>query len=156
MASGDQIEHAVVYAPCTDELFTASRGNGAMLNNRRVRVSRARQLGDSLIGTGAPIRNPEMASRYLPMFERVIDQTAGIRRAGSAALDLAYVASGRLDGFWELNLKPWDIAAGMLLVTEAGGLVTELDGNKDVLETGNILAGNPRIHAALEELFRAG
>ncbi len=148
-----QIEHAVIYNPAADELYTASRGAGAALNNRRLRVSRARHLGEALIGTGCPIRNPEAAARYLPMFEVVIGHTAGIRRAGSAALDLAYVAAGRLDGFWELNLKPWDIAAGLLMVIEAGGIVTELDGG-EVLETGNILAGNARIHAALGDLFR--
>lgn len=145
-------EHAVVYNPAAEELFVASRGAGAQLDGRRIRVSREHRLGNALIGTGCPIRKPELAARYLPMFEAVVNESAGIRRAGSAALDLAYVACGRLDGFWELNLKPWDIAAGCLLVSEAGGMVSELYGG-DVMATGNVLAGNPKIHAALDRLF---
>ena len=155
VVQGNEVQHAIIYAPCSDELFTASRGHGTMMNNRRLRVSRTRQLGDSIIGTGFPIRKPEATEHYLPMFTKVVNDTAGVRRAGSAALDLAYVAAGRLDGFWELGLKPWDIAAGMLMVEEAGGIVSELNGRPNVLDTGDILAGNPRIHGQLEQLFRS-
>jgi myo-inositol-1(or 4)-monophosphatase len=147
-------EHAVVYAPCTNDLYTASAGGGAQLNSRRLRVSRTAALDESLIGTGAPFRDAERIEQYLPQLGRVLQETAGIRRAGSAALDLAYVASGRLDGFWELGLKPWDIAAGILLVQEAGGVVSEIYGRSDVLKTGHLLAGNPRIHEALLPLIR--
>ena len=148
-----QIEHGVIYCPPTQELYVASRGGGAVRNNRRIRCSKRRTMEEALIGTGAPIRNPERNQRYLPIFESVISETAGIRRAGSAALDLAYVADGRLDGFWELNLKPWDIAAGILLVQEAGGIVTEIDGG-DPLKTGSVVAGNPKIHPLLEAMTK--
>lgn len=148
-------EHAVIYAPATNDLYISTAGRGAQLNNRRLRVSRATTLDEALIGTGAPFRDEDRIAHYLPQLGRVLEQTAGIRRAGSAALDLAYVASGRLDGFWELGLKPWDIAAGMLLVQEAGGVVSEIYGRDDVLDTGHILAGNPRIHDALQGLVRS-
>lgn len=147
-----EVEHGVIYAPCTQDLYTASKGKGAQLNNRRMRVSRRTKLSEALIGTGAPIRNPERNQQYLPMFEQVIENTAGIRRAGAAALDLAYVAAGRLDGFWELSLQPWDIAAGMLMVREAGGIVTELDGGNP-LETGSIVAAAPKLHPELIHLL---
>ena len=149
-----EVKHGVIYAPCTQDLYIASRGVGALQNNRRIRVSRRHQLSESLIGTGAPIRHEQRIATYIPQFERVIGATAGIRRAGSAALDLAYVAAGRLDGFWELNLKPWDIAAGILLVEEAGGIVTEMNGG-DVLETGNVLAATPKLHPHLAELINS-
>lgn len=148
-------EHGVIYAPATNDLFVATAGRGAQLNNRRLRVSRAATLDESLIGTGAPFRDEDRIATYLPQLGRVLEQTAGIRRAGSAALDLAYVACGRLDGFWELGLKPWDIAAGILMVREAGGVVSEIYGREDVLDTGHVLAGNPRIHDALQGLLRS-
>lgn len=148
------VEHGVIYAPVAGDLFTATRGSGAQLNSRRIRCSRTQNLEEALIGTGMPIRNPENRERYLPMLESVIDNTAGIRRAGSAALDLAYVAAGRFDGFWELALKPWDIAAGVLMVQEAGGVVTELYGRDDVLKTGNVLAANVKLHGPLQSLLR--
>ena len=120
----------------------ASRGSGTTLNNKRIRVSKVKELEDSLIGTGVPIRNPEMLDSYLPMMRRVAEHTAGLRRAGSAALDLAYVAAGRFDAMVCRNIKPWDMAAGILLVKEAGGFVADPDGDKNPMDTGNILATN--------------
>lgn len=147
-----RLEHGVVYAPCTQDLYVASRNEGATLNSKRIRVSKVKEPEDALIGTGFPIRNPETLDTYLPMMRRVAENTAGLRRAGAAALDLAYVAAGRLDGFFELNLKPWDIAAGIVLVQEAGGGVAALaDG--DVLEHGNILAATPKLLTPLREML---
>jgi myo-inositol-1(or 4)-monophosphatase len=146
-----KLEHGVIYAPCTQDLYCASRGGGATLNNRRIRVSGATDLSAALIGTGVPIRAANLDA-YLPMLRKVVENTAGVRRAGSAALDLAYVAAGRLDAFWEINLKPWDIAAGLVLVQEAGGITSEISGtNKDVLETGNVLAATPKLHPFLSD-----
>ncbi len=145
-----RLEHGVIYAPCTQDLYCASRGSGATLNNRRIRVSGATDLSAALIGTGVPIRAANLDA-YLPMLRKVVENTAGVRRAGSAALDLAYVAAGRLDAFWEINLKPWDVAAGLVLVQEAGGIVSEIYGAKDALETGNVLAATPKLHPFLAE-----
>lgn len=144
-----QIEIGVVYDPIRQEYFSAARGKGAQLNNRRIRVSNRSKLIDSLIGTGFPFRNRENFDQYLPVFADVFTHSAGVRRAGSAALDLAYVAAGRLDGFWEGSLNIWDIAAGSLLITEAGGMVGDFHGEKNHLTNGNIIAGNPRIYQAL-------
>jgi myo-inositol-1(or 4)-monophosphatase len=150
-----KIEHAVVYNPWSQELFTASRGQGAQVDGRRIRVSKARALDGSLIGTGFPFRQNQNLDSYLPMLRHVMENTAGIRRAGSAALDLAYVAAGRLDGFWELGLQPWDMAAGMLLISEAGGRITDLaDNDADPLKTGNVLAGNQKVFEALATALR--
>lgn len=148
-----RLEHGIVYAPCTQDLYIASRGAGATLNSRRIRVSACRDLDEALIGTGVPLRAAHLDA-YLPMLTTVVANTAGIRRAGSAALDLAYVAAGRLEAFWELNLKPWDIAAGIVLVQEAGGMVTEIYGAPDPLATGNILAANPKLHPACVEMLK--
>ncbi len=145
----------VIYAPCTQDLYVAQRGGGAMLNSRKIRVSKTTTLDDSLIGTGVPIRAGVNLDSYLPQLRAVVEKTAGVRRAGSAALDLAYVACGRLDAFWELNLKPWDMAAGVLLVEEAGGVVSELYGGEDPLKTGNVLAANTKMHEQLSPLLRA-
>ena len=145
-----RLEHGVVYAPATQDLYVASRGSGTTLNNKRVRVSKVKDIEDSLIGTGVPIRNAEMLDTYLPMMRRVAENTAGLRRAGAAALDLAYVAAGRLDGFFELNLKPWDIAAGIVLVQEAGGVVAGLAAG-DVLTHGHVLASNNKLIGALKD-----
>jgi myo-inositol-1(or 4)-monophosphatase len=147
-----KLEHGVIYAPCTQDLYVASRGAGAQINNRRIRVSGARELESALIGTGVPIRVANLDA-YLPMLRAVVEHTAGVRRAGSAALDLAYVAAGRLDGFWELNLKPWDIAAGLVLVQEAGGIVSEIYGGDDILKTGNVLAATPKLHPLLAQML---
>ena len=148
-----RLEHGVIYAPCTQDLYVASRGSGATLNNRKIRVSGAKDMDQALIGTGVPIRAVNLDA-YIPMLRNVVANTAGVRRAGSAALDLAYVAAGRLDAFWELNLKPWDIAAGMVLVQEAGGLTSEIYGRPDALETGNILVGTPKLHPIFVDLLR--
>lgn len=147
------LSHAVVYDPTNNELFTASRGGGAFLNDRRIRVSKRTRLEDCLIGTGIPFRDLTHLEAYIAMFKDIIPRTAGIRRPGSAALDLAYVANGRYDGFWEIGLAPWDMAAGCLLITEAGGLVGDLEGNETQLESGQIIAGNPKIFGQLLQVI---
>jgi myo-inositol-1(or 4)-monophosphatase len=143
------LSHGVIYDPSKDELFTASRGAGAYLNAKRIRVTRQQKMSESLIGTGFPYRDLAGLDKYLAMMRLVVTQSAGIRRAGSAALDLAYVAAGRLDGFWEMGLAPWDIAAGVLMVQEAGGLVSGFGGEADYMESGDIVGGNPRIFGEL-------
>lgn len=143
------ISQAVVYDPSRNDLFTASKGRGAYLNDRRLRVSKQKQLGDALIGTGFPFRDFTHIDAYLGMFRDLIQKTAGLRRPGSAALDLAYTAAGRFDGFFEIGLNSWDIAAGCLLVQEAGGLVGDFEGNEDYLKSGNIVAGNPKVFGQL-------
>jgi myo-inositol-1(or 4)-monophosphatase len=150
----DQVEAGVVYDPCRQELFTATRGGGAQLDGRRIRVSAWQGLDGALIGTGFPYRsNTEWLPKYMPMLQAVMENTAGVRRPGSAALDLSYVAAGRLDGFWEFGLSTWDIAAGTLMIREAGGMVASLTPGKDVLETGNVIAGSPRVCEALHRLL---
>ncbi|MCU0834979.1 MAG: inositol monophosphatase [Chromatiaceae bacterium] len=144
-----RLEQAVVYDPLREEMFTASRGRGAQLNDRRLRVSTRPGLEGALIGTGFPFRDHRHVDAYLGMFRALLEDTAGLRRPGSAALDIAYVAAGRLDGFWELGLAPWDLAAGALLVTEAGGTVSDLAGGERYLETGNLVAGNLKVHRAI-------
>lgn len=141
----DRLEQAVIYDPLRQELFTASRGEGARLNDRRIRVSRCNTLKDALLGTGFPFRILSELDIYMSTLKALIQQTSGIRRAGSAALDLAYVASGRLDGFWEFGLKEWDMAAGVLLITESGGLVATPDGGENFLTSGNIVTGNHKV-----------
>ncbi len=143
------LTQAVVYDPSGNELFTASRGRGAYLNDHRLRVSKRDQLSDCLIGTGFPFREFSHMNAYLAILKDIMPKVAGIRRPGSAALDLAYVAAGRYDGFWELKLSPWDIAAGCLLITEAGGLVGDLEGNDTYMQSGHIVAGNPKIFGQL-------
>jgi myo-inositol-1(or 4)-monophosphatase len=143
------LAQGVTYDPTKNELFTATRGRGAYLNERRMRVSRRTQLNEALIGTGFPFRDFEGLDEYLAMFRELTARTAGIRRAGAAALDIAYVAAGRLDGFWEMGLSPWDMAAGALLVQEAGGLVGDFRGEGGYLASGRIVCGNPKIFAQL-------
>ncbi|ULQ45607.1 inositol monophosphatase [Flagellatimonas centrodinii] len=150
-----RLEHGVIYAPSTNDLYVATRGSGAMLNNRRLRCSNTRELDDALIGTGVPLDDRFMPD-YLPMLGNVATSTAGIRRAGSAALDLAYVAAGRLDGFFEFNLKPWDIAAGIVLVQEATGVVRSLRPDSEVLVDGHILAANNRLIEPLAQRLLSG
>jgi len=140
-----RIEHGVIYDPVRQELFTASRGGGAELNNRRIRVSRRRSLEGALLGTGFPFRGNEPDRAYMGMLTDFMKLTAGIRRPGSAALDLAYLAAGRLDGFWEFGLSRWDIAAGALLVREAGGIVGDLRGGDDYMASGDIIGANPKV-----------
>lgn len=148
-----RMEHAVVYDPLRQELFTASRGEGAQLDGKRIRVTPHIGLDRALIGTGFPYRsNLQWIDSYMDMLKAVIQATAGIRRPGSAALDLAYVAAGRLDAFWELGLSPWDTAAGTLLITEAGGMIGRLNGGEYKLD-GDIVAGTPKVYAPLLELL---
>src|SRR5512137_1956756 len=144
-----QITQAVIYDPVRNDLFTASRGRGAYLNDRRIRVSRRQHLRDCLIGTGFPFRDGSYLDTYLQMMRSMIQHTAGIRRPGAAALDLAYVAAGFYDGFWEVGLNPWDVAAGGLLVLEAGGLIGDLTGEGDYLYSGQVIAANPKIYAQM-------
>lgn len=151
----DKLQLGVIYAPCTNDLYVATRGNGAVLNSRKIRVSKTASLDESLVGTGVPIRAGLNLDAYLPQLRAIVEKTAGVRRAGAAALDLAYVACGRLDAFWELNLNPWDMAAGILLVQEAGGVVTELYGGEDPMKSGHILAASPKLHEQLVPLLRA-
>ena len=148
-----RLEQAVVYDPLKQELFTASRGSGALLNDRRIRVTKRTGLPGALLGTGFPFKQQQHLDVYLNTFKALFADTAGIRRAGAAALDLAYVAAGRLDGFWEIGLSPWDTAAGALLVREAGGLIADFSGGSDFLEKGNVIAGNPKVfHAILKTI----
>jgi myo-inositol-1(or 4)-monophosphatase len=148
-----RLEHGVVYDPISQEIFSASRGAGAHLDNRRIRVSKQRGLEGALIGTGFPYRsNTKYLDTYLAMLRAVMEATAGVRRPGSAALDLAYVAAGRTDGFWEIGLSPWDTAAGTLLIQEAGGRIGTLTGG-EYTQGGNVLAGSPKVYAALLELL---
>ncbi|MCW8906540.1 MAG: inositol monophosphatase [Sedimenticola sp.] len=148
------LEQGLVYDPLRDEMFTASRGAGALLNDRRIRVSNRKSLDGALLGTGFPYKDQSNLDAYLNMFRALIKDTAGIRRPGSAALDLAYVAAGRLDGFWELGLAEWDFAAGALLVKEAGGTVSDIAGGRRFLDTGNIIAGGLRLHTAMSAAIR--
>jgi myo-inositol-1(or 4)-monophosphatase len=141
-----KLDQAVVFDPLRNELFTASRGAGAQLNDRRIRVSRLTRMNEALLGTGFPYKEFNDLETWIDGFRALLPLTSGVRRAGSAALDLAHVACGRLDGFWEIGLKPWDIAAGALLIEEAGGLVSDFSGGRNFLESGNIIAGAPKIH----------
>ncbi len=142
----------VIYDPLHKEMFTAQKGKGAFLNGKRVRVTRVKRLADSLMATGIPFRARDRFDEYLKSFEKISLGSVGLRRGGSAALDLAYVACGRFDGFWEINLSPWDIAAGALIIEEAGGRVTDLWGNPDYLKSGDILASNGLIHHELRKI----
>ena len=144
-----QLEHGLVYDPLREEMFTASRGGGARLNDRRLRVSQQLGLEGALLGTGFPFRDQRFLPEYLKMLEALIKDTSGVRRPGSAALDFAYVAAGRTDGFWELGLSQWDFAAGALLVREAGGVVSDIAGGDRFLETGNVVAGGFKVHKAI-------
>src|SRR5258706_6793349 len=149
-----EIVAGVVYDPIKDEMFWGERGAGAYLNDRRLRVSGRRDLGQAVIATGVPNLGRPDHPAYLDMFAAVMAQTAGIRRFGAAALDLAYVAAGRYDGYFEVGLSPWDIAAGILLVREAGGYVSEIAGGHHMLQSGSILAGNDHLHLPLGSLLR--
>jgi len=150
----DELAHGVVYDPNRNELFTASKGSGAYLNDRRIRVSKCLRLGDALVGTGFPFREGARIDLYSSQLKNIMQKTAGVRRAGAAALDLAYVACGRLDAFWELGLSPWDMAAGALLIQEAGGLVADLGGEGDYLKSGEVACATPKIFPTLLEALR--
>jgi len=147
------LTQAVIYDPTKNDLFTATRGRGAFLNDRRIRVSKRAELADSLIGTGFPYSKFDHLDAYMGILRDMMQKTAGLRRPGSAALDLAYTAAGRYDGFFETGLKPWDIAAGCLLITEAGGLVSDLQGNDSYLKSGHLCAGNPKVYAQMLQVI---
>jgi myo-inositol-1(or 4)-monophosphatase len=148
------LAHAVIYDPARNELFTASKGRGAFLNDRRIRVSALTRFGDALVGTGFPFKEVTRLELYTRQLQTMMRTCAGVRRAGAAALDLAYVACGRLDAFWELGLAPWDMAAGALLILEAGGLVGDLKGDNGYLESGDIAAATPKLFSPLLESLR--
>lgn len=148
-----EIIAGLVFNPITDEMFVAEKGKGAFLNDRRIRVSARTNLLDSVIATGIPHYGRGEHGAYLKTLGRVMGTVAGIRRAGTASLDLAYVAAGRCDGYWETGLKPWDLAAGLILVTEAGGFVTEVDGGKAPLASGSVLATNAKLHKSLQDVL---
>jgi len=139
----------VVYDPSKEELFSAVRGRGAQFNNKKMRVSETKGLKHSLLATGFPFRNEQQLTEYLEIFAKLFPHCSDMRRAGSAALDLAYVAAGRLDGFWEFGLSPWDTAAGVLLVEESGGMVSDMQGNPNHEKHGSILAANPKAFRAM-------
>jgi myo-inositol-1(or 4)-monophosphatase len=143
------VTQGVIFDPVRNDLFTATRGRGAFLNDRRIRVSRRQHLRDCLIGTGFPFRDGSFLDTYLQMMRTMITHTAGLRRPGAAALDLAYVAAGSYDGFFEVGLNAWDVAAGSLLVLEAGGLIGDLQGEGDYLHGGQVIAANPKIFSQM-------
>ena len=149
------LSHAVVYDPSRNELFTASKGAGAFLDDRRIRVTRCAHLRDALVGTGFPPKERPRLDAFLGQMRRVMSEASGMRRAGAAALDLAYVASGRLDAFWEMGLSPWDVAAGALLVREAGGLVGDFTGGENWFSSGDIVASTPKLFPPLLEALKA-
>jgi myo-inositol-1(or 4)-monophosphatase len=148
------LTQAVIYDPTKNDLFTATRGRGAYLNDKRIRVSKRKEMADSLIATGFPYSNMEHMDAYLGMFKDVMQKSAGLRRPGAASLDLAWTAAGRYDGFFETGLKPWDLAAGALLITEAGGMVSDMQGTENYVKSGHICAGNPFIHPQLLEIIK--
>ena len=147
------LTQAVIYDPVHNDLFTATKGRGAFLNDKRIRVTNRSKLQDSLISTGFPFKDFSYLDTYVEIFKDMAKKTAGLRRPGSAALDLAYVAAGYSDGFFEINLSPWDIAAGALLVQEAGGIVGDFEGNESWLRTGNIVAGNPKVFGQMLQVI---
>jgi myo-inositol-1(or 4)-monophosphatase len=143
------VQHGVIFDPVRNDLFTASKGAGAFLNDRRIRVSKTINMKDALLGTGFPYKEFVHFDKYLAVFKEMTQKSAGVRRPGAAALDLAYVACGRFDGFWEMGLNPWDVAAGGLLVLEAGGLVADFRGEGDWLNAGSIVCGTPKVFAPM-------
>ncbi len=155
LAHNGQVVQAVVFDPERNELFTASKGRGAFLNERRIRVSKRTKLEEALIGTGFPYRIFDHVDTYIAIFKELTQKTAGMRRPGAASLDLSWVACGRLDGFWEFGLSPWDMAAGALIITEAGGLVSDLAGEAGYLDSGNLVAGSPKIFAPLLQVIQS-
>jgi myo-inositol-1(or 4)-monophosphatase len=153
LAHRGQVQQAVVYDPNRNDLFFASKGRGAFLNDRRLRVSKRLRLADSLVGTGFPFRKGDNFKRYVKMFEEVMQSCAGLRRPGAAALDLCYVAAGYYDGFFETGLNPWDVAAGSLMITEAGGLIGNFTGESDFLYQREVVAGNPKVYGQLVQIL---
>lgn len=153
LAHRGQVQQAVVYDPTRNDLFFASKGRGAFLNDRRLRVSKRIRIADALIGTGFPFRKGDNFKRYVRMFEEVMQSCSGLRRPGAAALDLCYVAAGYYDGFFETGLSPWDVAAGSLMITEAGGLIGNFTGESDYLYQREVVAGNPKIYGQLVQIL---
>jgi myo-inositol-1(or 4)-monophosphatase len=153
LAFRDQVQQAVVYDPTRNDLFYASKGRGAYLNDKRLRVSKRTRMSDALISTGFPFRQGDNFKRYMKMFEEVMQNCAGLRRPGAAALDLCYVAAGRCDAFFETGLSPWDIAAGSLMVTESGGLIGNFTGEADYMYQREVVAGNPRIYGQMVNIL---
>jgi myo-inositol-1(or 4)-monophosphatase len=149
------VQHGVIFDPVRNDLFTTSRGGGAFLNDRRIRVSKTLLLKDALLGTGFPYREFAHMDQFLASLKEMTLKAAGIRRPGAAALDMAYVACGRFDGFWEFGLKPWDVAAGGLLVQEAGGLISDYSGESDWLFGGSVVCGTPRVFAPMLAIIQA-
>ena len=153
LAHRGQLQQAVVYDPARNDLFYATKGRGSYLNDKRLRVSKRNRMAESLIGTGFPFRKGDNFKRYLQIFEEVSQVCAGLRRPGAAALDLCYVAAGRYEGFFEFGLSPWDMAAGALMITEAGGLVGNFTGDADFLFQREVVAGNPKIYSQLVQIL---
>jgi len=153
LAYRGQVQQAVVYDPTRNDMFFASRGRGAFCNDRRLRVSKRIRIAEALIGTGFPFRKGDNFKRYVKMFEEVMQSCAGLRRPGAAALDLCYVAAGYYDGFFETGLNPWDVAAGSLIITEAGGLIGNFTGEADYLYQREVVAGNPKIYGQLVQML---
>jgi len=147
------VQQAVVYDPTRDDLFYATKGRGAFVNNRRLRVSKRTRMSDALVGTGFPFRRGDNPKRYLKMFEEVMAEVAGVRRPGAAALDLCYVAAGYYDAFFETGLQPWDVAAGSLIITEAGGLIGNFTGEADFLYQREVVAGSPKIYGQMVQIL---
>jgi len=153
LAHRGQVQQGVVYDPTRNDLFYASRGRGAFLNDRRLRVSKRTRMNEALIGTGFPFRKGDNFKRYVKMFEEVMQNCAGLRRPGAAALDLCYVAAGYYDGFFETGLNPWDIAAGSLMITEAGGLIGNFTGEADYLHQREVVAGTPKVYGQMVQML---
>jgi myo-inositol-1(or 4)-monophosphatase len=153
LAHRGQVQQAVVYDPTRNDLFYASRGRGAFLNDRRLRVSKRTRMNEALIGTGFPFRKGDNFKRYVKMFEEVMQHCAGLRRPGAAALDLCYVAAGYYDGFFETGLNPWDVAAGSLMITEAGGLIGNFTGEADYLYQREVVAGTPKVYGQMVQML---
>ncbi len=150
----NEIVAGVIYDPIKDEMFVAEKGRGAFMNDRRLRVSGRKEFPNCLLGTGVTMANPQYHRAFLNSIEKVLPVSAGLRRMGAASLDLAYVAAGRLDGYWEYTLKPWDVAAGIVLVREAGGVITQIDGKPKEADEGTVLAGNPFVQEQLLKILR--
>ncbi len=148
------VQHGVIFDPVRNDLFTASRGGGAFLNERRIRVSKTLNIKDALLGTGFPYKEFANFDRYLAVFKEMTEKSAGVRRPGAAALDLAYVACGRFDGFWETGLNPWDVAAGGLMILEAGGLIADFKGEGDWLNSGTVVCGTPKVFAPMLQIIQ--
>jgi myo-inositol-1(or 4)-monophosphatase len=149
-----RLEVGVIYDPVSQELFSATRGNGAKLNNKKIRVTNHQGLKNALIGTGFPYHDQSYLDVYLATMKEIMQKTAGLRRPGSAALDLAWLAAGRIDGFWEFNLKAWDIAAGALIVREAGGIVSDFENNDGYLNSGDIIAAAPKVFPEMIQIIQ--